>query len=333
MIDTARPAKDSGSLLKNGRFHGGRIGRRTGEDAMAVTIPYAREIDFDYGRVDQVSPLIRRVIAKNPGPFTFTGTGTYIVGHGKVAVIDPGPNLPEHVAAILDAVKGETVTHILVTHTHLDHSPASRPLKEATGAPTYGYGPHRSGKSEDGVQLEEGGDTDFVPDVVVRHGQIIAGEGWTIECVHTPGHTSNHICYALKEEKALFSGDHVMGWSTSVISPPDGDMRAYMDSLRLLLGREEDIYWPTHGPPIRNAHDYVRRFIAHREDRERQIERCLSRGITRIPEMVEVMYADVDRQLHPAACRSVLAHLIHMTETGRVRADGEPSLSAEYHPA
>jgi glyoxylase-like metal-dependent hydrolase (beta-lactamase superfamily II) len=294
---------------------------------MAVEIPYVREIEFTYGESDQVSPLIRRVVAENPSAFTYKGTGTYIVGRGKVAVIDPGPLDEKHVDALMRAIEGETVTHILITHTHSDHSPAAAPLKARTGAKTYGYGPHGAGAGE------EDGDMSFVPDVEIRHGDVIAGEGWTIECVHTPGHTSNHICFALREEKALFSGDHVMGWSTSVISPPDGDMRAYMDSLRLLLGREEDIYWPTHGPPIRNAHDYVRRFIAHREDRERQIERCLSRGITRIPEMVEVMYADVDRQLHPAACRSVLAHLIHMTETGRVRADGEPSLSAEYHPA
>ena len=301
---------------------------------MAVEIPFNRKIDFDYGRAEYVTPLIRRVVAKNPGPFTFTGTGTYIVGRGRVAVIDPGPDLPDHIAAILRALEpGEEISHIVITHTHLDHSPAARPLKQQTGAPTYGFGPHGGNRPAPGTRVEEGGDYDFTPDLVVHDGDAIQGDGWTLEAVHTPGHTSNHLCFALGEEKALFSGDHVMGWSTSVISPPDGDMKAYMSSLRLLLERDDALYWPTHGPAIQDPKSYVAAFISHREEREREILDCLSRGLTRIPDMVEVMYAKVDRALHPAAARSVLAHLVHMVQTGRVRADGPPALDSEYKPA
>ena len=295
---------------------------------MAASIPFVREIEFEYGAVDQVSPLIRRVVAHNPGPFTYTGTGTYIVGRGEVAVIDPGPALPEHVGAILAALEGETITHQIITHTHLDHSPATRLLAEATGAPTYGYGPHGSGRDE--ITAEEGGDHDFTPDVTLRDGDVIEGAGWTLSAVHTPGHTSNHLCFALAGEDALFSGDHVMGWSTSVISPPDGDMADYFASLRKLLGRDDRVYWPTHGPPITDPKPFVQAFIAHREDRERQILDCLGRGVGRIPRMVEVMYADVDRGLYPAAARSVLAHLVHMVGDGRAACDGPTGEGSVY---
>ena len=297
---------------------------------MAASIPFVREIEFEYGAVDQVSPLIRRVVAHNPGPFTYTGTGTYIVGRGEVAVVDPGPLLPAHVAAILAALAGETITHQIITHTHLDHSPAARLVAEATGAPTYGYGPHGSGRGEPAV--EEGGDHDFAPDVTVRDGDVIEGAGWTLSAVHTPGHTSNHLCFALAGEDALFSGDHVMGWSTSVISPPDGDMADYFASLHKLLGRDDRVYWPTHGAPISDPKPFVRAFIAHREDRERQILDCLGRGVDRIPRMVKAMYANVDRGLYPAAARSVLAHLVHMVGDGRAACDGPPGEDGLYAP-
>lgn len=298
---------------------------------MAVQIPYVREIEFEYGDCDEVSPLIRRVVAKNPSAFTYKGTGTYIIGHGDVAVIDPGPILNEHVEALLRALEGETVSHILITHTHSDHSPAAKPLKALTGAETYGFGPHGSGQhGRDDVQVEEDGDMDFVPDVEVGHGDVIEGDGWTIECVYTPGHTSNHMCFALQEEKALFTGDHVMGWSTSIVSPPDGNMEQYMASLHLLLERDDEIYWPTHGPAITDPKPFVRSFIAHREDRERQIMEQLAAGRTRIQDMVPVMYAAVDRKLYPAAARSVLAHMEHLVARGVVRTQGRPSLSGEY---
>ena len=197
---------------------------------MTIKIPYVRDMTFEYGKADRVSPMIRRVVAGNPSAFTFHGTGTYIVGHGAVAVIDPGPLLDSHVDALVRALGPERVTHIVITHTHRDHSPAARPLKQATGAPTYGFGPHGSGRADGGGEVEEGADRDFVPDVRVRDGDRIEGDGWTLEAVHTPGHTSNHLCYALLEENALFPGDHVMGWSTTVVSPPDGDMRCVPSS-------------------------------------------------------------------------------------------------------
>lgn len=298
---------------------------------MPGTIPFNREFDFDYGTASTLSPLVRRVVARNPSAFTFYGTGTYIVGRGKVGIIDPGPPLAEHVEALLAAVRGETVTHIIVTHTHLDHSPAARLIKARTGAATYGFRPHGSRRA--GPKVEEGADHDFTPDHRLRGGDVVAGAGWTLEAVHTPGHTSNHLCFALHEEKTLFSGDHVMAWSTSVISPPDGDMQAYMHSLRKLLARDERIYLPTHGGPVRDPAPFVRSFIAHREEREAQILACLHRGQTTIPEMVKTMYAEVPEFLHPAAARSVLAHLIHMVETGRVGCSGPPGETSVYSAA
>lgn len=297
---------------------------------MAVEIPYVRDMTFEYGKADRVSPMIRRVVAENPSAFTFHGTGTYIIGQGAVAVIDPGPLLASHVDALERALGPERVTHIVITHTHRDHSPAARPLKEATGAPTYGFGPHGSGRWDGGGEVEEGADRSFVPDVRVRDGDRIEGSGWTLEAVHTPGHTSNHLCYALLEENALFPGDHVMGWSTTVVSPPDGDMRAYMRSLERLQARGEEVFWPTHGPPIPEPQEFTAALLAHRREREDQITACLAGGRSTIPEMVETVYADVGRHLHAAAARSVLSHLIHMVETSRVCCDGPPGPDTVY---
>ena len=296
-----------------------------------MSIPFVHEIEFEYGVVDQVTPLIRRVVCNNPGGFTFHGTGTYIIGRGDVAVIDPGPLDDAHIAALEKAVEGETVSHILITHTHRDHSPAAAPFKKTTGAPTYGYGPH--GGDRGGPKVEEGGDYEFVPDHVIKDGDVIVGNGWSFEAIHTPGHTSNHVCFALREENAIFSGDHVMGWSTSVISPPDGNMADYMQSLRKMLTREEEIYWPTHGPPITEPKAHVEAFITHRNGREDAILQCISEGRNTIPDMVEVMYADVDPRLHRAAGRSVFAHLLHMAETGRVTTEGAPSPDGVYAAA
>ena len=298
---------------------------------MPVKIPFTLEYDSSYGKLEALTPLIRRVTANNPSGFTFRGTGTYIVGRGKVAVIDPGPLVDEHIAALKTLLKGETVTHILITHTHMDHSPAAAPLKTFWQAPTCGYGPHGAGKAEEGVMIEVGGDMDFVPDLVCRHGDIIRGDGWTIECVYTPGHTSNHLCFALKEENALFTGDHVMGWSTSVIGPPDGDMTRYMESLELLLERNEDIYWPTHGTCITQVKDYVRAFIEHRLDREKQILTCLDNGYNRIADMVPIMYRETDQRLYGAAARSVLAAMIRLIDTGKVICGADaPALTSTF---
>ncbi len=295
-----------------------------------MAIPFVRDFDAPYGDSQSVSPLIRRVLARNPGPFTFKGTGVYIVGEHDVAVIDPGPDLPQHLLALKRALQGRRVSHILVTHTHSDHSPAARPLQEWSGAPTYAYGPHGSGKAEEGVKVEEGGDMTFAPDVRVRDGDIIEGNGFTFDCVFTPGHTSNHMCFALREEMALFTGDHVMGWSTTVVTPPDGDMRAYMASLKKLLARDDRILWPTHGGPIHDPKPFLQAYIDHRLEREAQILACLKDGISTISEMVACMYADVDPRLHPAAARSVLAHLIQLSEDGRVIAEPSAGLSAQY---
>ena len=269
-----------------------------------------------YGRVEDCSPLVRRVLARNPSPFTYTGTGTYIVGRGTVAVIDPGPNDPEHIAALLKAVEGETVSHIVVTHTHNDHSPAAPALRAATGAIVVGCAPLVLDDS--GPRADAAFDATYAPDRVMTDGETIAGPGWTLAAVATPGHTSNHICYALPEESALFSGDHVMGWSTTVVAPPDGDMAAYVASLRLLLDRDEAIYYPTHGAPVTEPQRFVRGLITHRKQREGQILRLLGQGEQAISAMVAKMYAGIDQRLHPAAGRSVLAHLIDLQTRGRV---------------
>jgi len=301
---------------------------------MPVEIPFVRAPDFPPGEAREVSPLIRRIVAPNPSAFTFHGTGTYIVGRGTVAVIDPGPMIESHLQAIVDALAGETVSHIVVTHTHIDHSPLARPLQRATGAPVWGCGPHGSGKHEPGEKVEEGGDMEFAPDRQLQHGEAVEGAGWTLEAVHTPGHTSNHLCFALSEEKALFTGDHVMGWSTSVISPPDGDMGAYMKSLELLLEREDEVYWPTHGKPVRETKPFVRAFIAHRREREAAILACLGDGIGLIREMVPRIYGNtIPSLLYPAAACSVFAHIIDLAERGAVAAEGAIGIEAQYRLA
>lgn len=297
---------------------------------MAVEIPYRREFSFEYGKLESVAPGIRRIVANNPGPFTFRGTGTYVVGEGEVAVIDPGPDLTEHVDALLGGLAQERITHILVTHTHRDHSPAAAAVKAATGAPTYGFGPHAGGRRGDAAVFEEGGDWDFAPDIVTKDGDEIAGPGWRFEAVHTPGHTSNHLCFALPDQGILFSGDHVMGWSTSVIAPPDGDMAAYMASLEKLLARNDTVYWPTHGPAITEPKDHVRAFIAHRREREAGVVACLEAGVGHIDAMVERLYVGLNPNLKRAAGRSLLAHLIDLIGRGVVLSDGTPNVDATY---
>ncbi|MCR5872994.1 MBL fold metallo-hydrolase [Phenylobacterium sp. J426] len=285
-------------------------------------IPYVRQIDFEYGRCDQVSPLVRRVIANNPSPFTYVGTGTYIVGRGEVAVIDPGPDDPTHLEAILAAIPGERVTQILITHHHSDHSPLARPLQAATGAPIVGCAITEAHADTSEVRMEADHDAAFEPDVSVCAGGEIAGSGWTFEAIPTPGHTSNHICYALKEENCLFSGDHIMGWSTTVITPPDGDMTAYLASLDLIRERGFDTLWPTHGPPIRDVAAFIDAYKAHRQERIDQILGALRAGPGSIGELVPRLYADVDSRLWPAASRSMLAAMIHLEREGRIAQEG-----------
>ena len=277
--------------------------------------------DWPTGRIETVHPLVRRLLAPNPSPFTYTGTQTYIVGRGEVAVIDPGPDLPDHVEAIREALGGERVKAIICTHTHRDHSPASRPLAAATGAPVVGCAP--LALEDDGPRSDAAFDAFYVPDRILGDGESVEGESWTLRAVATPGHTSNHICLALPEAEALFTGDHVMGWSTTVVAPPDGDMADYMASLDRLLARGDRIYFPAHGPAVEDPRGHVRRLIEHRRGRERQILAHLEAGEGRIPAMVEDMYRDVDPRLHPAAGRSVLAHLIDLEARGLALRRGE----------
>jgi glyoxylase-like metal-dependent hydrolase (beta-lactamase superfamily II) len=302
-------------------------------------IPYVRQFDFTYGRRDQVSPLIQRVIADNPGPFTFTGTGTYIVGRNmpgaRLAVIDPGPEDEAHLHALLRAVKGRTVSHILVTHTHRDHAPLSRALAEAVGgAPILAAKPHgptvHASDAIDQAAMDEDDDADFKADVILSDGDRIEGDGWTLEAMATPGHASNHMAFVLREENALFSGDHVMGWSTTVVAPPDGDMTAYMASLERVLARGFSTLWPTHGPAITQVAPFLKAYRHHRLEREAQIMARLAAGDETIAEMVPALYAAVDPRLWPAASLSVLAHLIALVDRGIVAATPQAVLEARY---
>lgn len=274
------------------------------------------EADRPYAVAEQVGPLVRRVLARNPSPFTFTGTQTYLVGDaGDVAVIDPGPDEAEHLDALMAAIGGDRVVAICCTHTHRDHSPAAAPLSALTGAPIVGCAP--LALSDDGPRADASFDEGYAPDRVLGDNEAVSGTGWTLRALATPGHTSNHLCFALEETGALFTGDHVMGWSTSVVSPPDGDMTAYMASLARLYEREQDIvYYPAHGPEVTRPRQLVRGMIGHRRQRENQILRQIDSGVTRIAEMVPRMYKGVDERLWPAAGRSVLAHLIDLEKRG-----------------
>ena len=315
-------------------------------------IPFVAPLVPRYGVAEQVSPMIRRVLAENPSKYTYLGTGTYLVGRGEVAVIDPGPALDTHFEALLAALVGERVVAIVVTHCHADHSPLARRLASATGAATYGFGravayppdPENEELPADGeadqpeadqpeAGREEALDVDFVPDVHLADGDVISGPGWTLEALHTPGHASNHLCFALAEERALFTGDHVMGWSTSVISPPDGDMTAYLRSLRRLRDRDDAVLWPTHGGPITDPAPFLAAYEQHRLEREAQLLALIADGVDQIPAMVAVLYAAVRPELHRAAARSVLAHLTAMVDGGRIRASGNrATLRGTFHP-
>ena len=273
------------------------------------------------GTAQSLEPLVARVLAPNPSPFTYTGTQTHLVGTTDLAVIDPGPDVPEHIDAIVTAVAGRPVTAIVITHTHRDHSPASRPLAALTGAPIVGCAPLVL--PDTGPRLEAGFDPDYAPDRILADGEAVTGQGWTLRAVHTPGHTSNHLCFALEETGALFTGDHVMGWSTSVVAPPDGDMAAYMASLEKLMHRDDRIYYPAHGDPVENPRRLVRGMIGHRKQREGQILRLLRERARPIPALVELMYVGLDPRLFPAAERSVLAHLIDLRDRSVVIEQGD----------
>ena len=281
-------------------------------------LTFDRNFEVTPGLAVHVSPLVRRVLVNNPSPYTFKGTSTVIVGSGQVAVIDPGPDDDAHLAALLEAVKGETVTHILVTHSHADHSPLAKRLKAATGATTLAYGAVDAPPAS-GLRLDASIDHDFVPDQRLAQGDAVGGPDWTLEALFTPGHMSNHMCFALKEEQALFAGDHVMAWATSVIAPPDGDMGQYFASLRKLLDRDDQVYHPGHGPSKRDPLPLVRGYLAHRRMREEAIRARVQQGARSVDEIVASIYADVDPKLHGAAALSTTAHLDHLVEQGKLR--------------
>ena len=273
------------------------------------------------GLVEQAEPLVRRVLAPNPSPYTYTGTQTYIVGAGPdVAVIDPGPDEGDHVDAILAGVGDAAIAAIMCTHTHRDHSPASRPLAQRTGAPIVGCAP--LALEAIGPRADAPFDKDYAPDRVLEDGEQMRGTDWTLTAVHTPGHTSNHLCFALEESGALFTGDHVMGWSTSVVVPPDGDMGDYMRSLDKLQQREDRVYYAAHGAPIENTRQLVRGMIGHRRQRENQILRLLGEDPRAIPAFIPQMYKGLDERLIPAAEMSVEAHLLDLEHRGLVSRSG-----------
>ncbi len=309
---------------------------------MTTPISFLTEPEPPYGHPVVISPLVRRVVARNPGPYTYHGTGTYLIGLGQVAVVDPGPDDPQHVEALLAALDPrEHITHLVVTHTHSDHSPAARALQARTGALTYGFGPQVRVDDPDptSVYFDEpeadpdptkpapprGGDQAFVPDMRIGGGDVIVGDGWTLDAVHTPGHASNHLCFYLREEGSLLTGDHVMSWSSSVVSPPDGRLGEYRASLELLLDRRSDCrYLPAHGPVIEDPHAYTRSLLVHREERSQQILNVLDQRPATIADLVKDIYRDVRKQLWSAAASSVYAHVLELHERGLIEVEGGP---------
>ena len=301
---------------------------------MTDEIAFDRSATTAAGTVAHLSPLVRRIIAGNGGPMTFTGTCSYIVGRGTVAIIDPGPDDPGHVERLLAAVRGETVSHIVVTHTHRDHSPAVPMLKAATGATVVGCAPHRPSREPgpgEGRVLDAAADTEFAPDWAMGDGDGISGPGWSLAAVETPGHTANHLAFTLAEEETLFSGDHVMAWSTSVVAPPDGSMAAYMSSIEKLRGLEHARYWPGHGGPVTEPQRFLRGLVQHRRQREAAILNRLAAGDETIAAMVPVIYQGLAPALHGAAALSVLAQLEDLVLHGAVQcSDAIPSLASRY---
>ena len=289
-----------------------------------MSIPFLKQDPLAHGAVEETAPGVRRIICPNPSAFTFRGTNTYIIGRGKVAVMDPGPEDAAHLAAILAATEGETITHVVITHTHRDHSPGARPLVAATGAMTYGFGPHMTPPDAGG----EGGDHGFHPDVRVGDGERIEGDGWALEALHTPGHCANHLCFALDggegKTGVLFSADHVMSWSTSVVSPPDGDMADYMRSLARLQARDDTMLLPGHGPAITDPKPFLAALAAHRQEREALVLEALRAAGRATPaELVPPVYGALDPRLVGPAGRSLLSHLIKLEGEGQVRREGE----------
>ncbi len=293
-------------------------------------INFNSNLDFEYGVPSYLDDNIRRIIAHNPSHFTLHGTGTYIIGKDNVAVIDPGPDDDQHIDNLLKSLEGEKISHIFITHTHKDHSPAAKKLHDITGAPTYGFGKHPRVSSKSIIAVEEGADYDFIPIININDNEVYEGTNWKIRAIHTPGHTSNHVCYELLEKNILFSGDHLMAWSTTVISPPDGNMSQYLKSLYKLLDLPIKKCWPTHGPCIDNVRTFIESTISHRNFREKQILESL-KFKKNIFEIVKDLYKEKDPILYPAASLSVMAHIIHLIEKGKVYTNSDVSLNSKFY--
>jgi glyoxylase-like metal-dependent hydrolase (beta-lactamase superfamily II) len=300
---------------------------------MAEEIPFNRSAPAPAGVLEEISPLLRRIVAPNPGPMTFTGTCTYVVGHGAVTLVDPGPDDATHLETLLAALQGETIESILVTHTHRDHSPLAARLKALTGAPVIGAAPHRTARDlveGEYVRLDAGADYDYAPDRVLADGAVHQGRGYTLEAIETPGHTANHLAFALKEENALLSGDHVMAWSTTTVAPPDGAMGDYMASIQKLLAREERVFWPGHGGPVTEPQRFMRALQSHRRQREASILDRLGTGEATIPEVVADVYLGLNPALVKAAAMNVFAHLEDLVARGLAATDGPPRLDSRF---
>jgi glyoxylase-like metal-dependent hydrolase (beta-lactamase superfamily II) len=299
-------------------------------------------LDFDvsfepaHGEAVTVAPDVVRITANNPGPFTFHGTNTYLVGRDSLAVIDPGPENDDHYDALLKAINGRPVSHILVSHTHRDHSPLAARLKLATGAVVCAEGPHRPARAlriGEINPLDASADMDFMPDLVLSEGATIAGDGWTLRTVLTPGHAANHAAFALEGSGVLFSADHVMAWSTTIVAPPDGAMSDYMASLERLLERDDRIFLPGHGGPVAKPRAFLRGLRSHRKMRERAIVERIRQGDRSVGDIVKAIYRDTDPRLHGAAGLSVLAHLEDLVAQGSVATEGELSLDGRFRLA
>lgn len=296
---------------------------------------FRTEFDPRYGKAVDMVPGLQRMTVNNPSPFTFHGTNTYLLGSDSLAIIDPGPADKTHLTALLDAINGRPVTHIIVTHTHADHSPLSRPLQDATGATIYAEGRHRPARPLNIGEinpLDASGDTDFTPDITVADGDLIEGDGWQLRAHHTPGHTANHLAFSWEKTDYLFSGDHVMAWATSIVAPPDGSMQDYMKSLEVLLQQPQQTYFPGHGGRLENAHSFVKALRAHRRMREQAVLNQVKAGRKSIPDMVSVIYSTLDPKLHGAAGLSVLAHLEDLVARNLVTTDGPTSVDSVYEP-
>ena len=299
---------------------------------MSAELAFNRNVDVDYGVPQEVAPGIRRIVANNPGPYTFLGTNTYVVGNGQVAIIDPGPADERHLKAIAAATRGESLTHILVTHSHHDHCDSARALQTLLGGEIGAFGPTGTPRGAGAPGLGDSFvDAAFVPDRRLGDGDTIKGKDFALDVLHMPGHSPDHLCFALVGKRIVFTGDHVMGWNTTVIAPPEGNMVSFLASLERLMQRHDKMFFPGHGGRIQTPQRVVKAYIMHRKWREQTILACLEEGVNTIPRIVDRLYGALDAELKEAAALSVLAHLEHLINRELVSAEGQPGLSSAFY--